>query len=250
MTTISPRRRHSTHGTKFFLLCVLCGVVIAIGVVWRQPLTQLFWFVVGPVVSIGRESSQSELERLRTEAASTSVLLLDRNFLYQENLALKARLGRVPEGTPSLLATVLLRPPGMPYDTLMLDVGTKHNAAIGDLVFAGGSVVIGKVTEVYGSVSRATLFSAPGATHDALIFSDGGSVPIALEGQGAGSFVGKIPQGTPVEAGQTVIFANISPVLAASVSYVEAFPGESFQTVYMHMPVNPFTLTFVEVRKP
>jgi len=145
---------------------------------------------------------------------------------------------------------VLLRPPGTPYDTLILDVGRREETEVGDLVFAGGSVVIGGITEVYGSTARATLFSAPGQTHDALIFSEGGSVPISLEGQGAGSFVGKIPQGTPVAVGQTVIFSNISPVFAASVSYVEALPGESFQTVYMQMPTNPFTLRFVEVRKP
>ncbi|MBP9710684.1 MAG: hypothetical protein KBD50_00240 [Candidatus Pacebacteria bacterium] len=235
---------------RMFLLVLLCLLVIAILAVWRQPLTQAFWFFAEPVLHIGRESSQSELERLREEVASSSVLLLDRNLLYEENLRLKARLGRVPEGERSLLAAILLRPPGTPYDTLILDVGRRNDVAVGDLVFAGGTVVIGAITEVYGSTARATLFSAPGQTHDALIFSEGGSVPISLEGQGAGSFVGKIPQGTPVEVGQTVIFSNIVPVFAASVSYVEALPGESFQTVYMHMPTNPFTLRFVEVRKP
>ena len=75
-------------------------------------------------------------------------------------------------------------------------------------------------------------------------------MPLSLEGQGAGSFSGKIPQGTPVEVGQTVLFPNISPVFVASVSYVEAPPGESFQTVYMQLPLNPFMLRYVEVRKP
>lgn len=232
------------------LLVLLCVLGIAILAVWRQPLTHLFWWVAEPVVRLGRESVQTEVERLRAEVAALEVKVADRDFLYNENLRLKERLGRVPTDTKTLLAAVLLRPPGTPYDTLILDVGRDENVAVGDLVFAGGSVVIGKVTEVYGSTARATLFSAPGATHDAIIFSEGGSVPIALEGQGAGSFVGKIPQGTAVAVEQTVVFSNIMPVLTASVSYVEAKEGESFQTVYMHLPVSPFALRYVEVRKP
>jgi cell shape-determining protein MreC len=247
---ISPRRRRKGSGLRTALMVTLCVIAVAILAVWRQPLTYVFWLVAEPVLHVGQESAQSEVERLRAEIAALNVQLADRELLYDENLRLKERLGRVPPETKTLLATVLLRPPGTPYDTFILDVGRDMGVAVGDLVFAGGSVVIGKITEVYGSTARTTLFSAPGAKHEALIFSEGGSVPIALEGQGAGSFVGKIPQGTPVEAGQTVVFSNIMPVLAASVSYVEAREGESFQTVYMHMPINPFTLRYVEVRKP
>lgn len=250
MMTLSPRRRRKGEAIRIVLLSFLCLLCVAIIAVWRQPLTQAFWFVAEPLLRLGRESTQSELQRLKTELASTSVALLDRNLLYQENLRLKARLGRVPEGTLSLLAAVIVRPPGTPYDTLMLDVGSNEGVLVGDLVFAGGSVVIGKITEVYASTARATLFSAPGQIHNALIFSENGSIPVSLEGQGAGSFVGKVPQGTPVEEGQTILFSNIMPVFAATVSYVEAVPGESFQTIYMHIPTNPFTLRYVEVRKP
>lgn len=247
---ISPRRRRKGEGLRLALVVALCVISIAILAVWRQPLTHLFWLMAEPVLRVGHESAQTEVERLRAEVAALNVQVADRSFLYDENLRLKERLGRVPEGKQTTLAVVLLRPPGTPYDTFILDVGTKDGVAVGDLVFASGSVVLGKITEAYHSTARATLFSAPGAKHEALIFSEGGSIPVALEGQGAGSFVGKIPQGTPIEVGQTVIFANIMPVLAASVSYVEAREGESFQTVYMHMPINPFTLRYVEVRKP
>lgn len=250
MTTISSKRRRKGEGLRILLLALLIMLGIAILVVWRQPLTHVFWLAAEPVLRLGRESAQTEVERLRAEVTSLKVQVADRELLFDENLRLKQRLGRVPPGEQSLLAAVLLRPPGMPYDTLLLDVGTDDGVVAGDLVFAGGSVVLGVITEVYSSTARATLFSAPGTTHEALIFSEGGSVPIILEGQGAGSFVGKIPQGTPVEVGQTVIFSNIMPIMAASVSYVEAPPSESFQTVYMHLPLNLFTLRYVEIRKP
>lgn len=246
----SPKRRLRGRSRRILFLAILSLVAAAVFMLWREPVASVLWLAAEPVVRFGNSVTAGELERFKAELASSTILALDRQLLYEENQHLKLRLGRTPENTRSILAAVLLRPPGTPYDTLMLDVGRQDGVAVGDLVFAGGSVVVGTISEVYAGASRATLFSAPGKTHNALIFAEGGSIPVSLEGQGAGSFIGRIPQGMPVAAGQAVIFPNINPVLVASVSYIESREGESFQTVYMALPVNPFTLRFVEVRKP
>lgn len=251
MTTISHKRRNKGRGSRSLLLLVLCVVVAALLVVWRGPLTNAFWFVAAPLFEAGQGLVQGgELTRLRAELAATEAFVADRELLAAENAALKVRLGRLPEQTPTMLATVLVRPPATPYDTLVLDVGLKEGVAAGDLVFAGGSTLIGRVTEVYRSTSRATLYSAPGEVHEALLFAEGGSTPISIEGQGGGSLVGRLPQGTLITTGDFVIFPNIEPTFAARVSAVETKPGESFQTVYMQLPSNPFMLHYVEVRKP
>lgn len=250
MTTISHKRRNRGRGMRTLLLLVLCVVVAAILVVWRAPLTGLFWFTFAPLFSgIQSVTSQSELDTLRHELAATQALVADRELLAKENSELKARLGRVPMGETTLLAAVLIRPPATPYDTLILDVGLNDGVALGDIVFAGGELAIGKVTEVYRSTSRATLYSAPGQTHDALISNAGGTIPIVVEGQGSGSFTGKLPQGVMVAAGDSAYFPDLNPVLLARVSALETPPGESFETVYMQLPVNPFLLHYVEVRK-
>ena len=251
MTTITHKRRDRGRGTRTFLLIILCLVVAGILVVWRGPLTGAFWTVFSPVFSgVQGVVSQGELSRLRAELAEAQARVADRDFLWRENLDLKSRLGRVPEGTTTRLATVLLRPPATPYDTLMLDVGLADGVSVGDIVFAGGVVAIGHLTEVYRTTARATLYSAPGEAHDVLILTEGGSVPVVAEGQGSGSFVGKLPQGVQVAPGDTAYFPDLTPILAARVSATETAPGESFQTVYMHLPVNPFLLHYVEVRRP
>ena len=173
MTTISHRRRRKGERPRLFLILALCLVVVGIAFVWRGPLTGLFWTVFKPLFSIGKASEENEVAHLRSQLDAVRATLADRDLLYRENLELKSRLGRAPEGK-TLLAAVLLRPPGTPYDTFILDVGEKDGVALGDLVFAGGSVIIGKITEVYRSTSRTTLFSAPGQTHEALIFAEGG----------------------------------------------------------------------------
>ena len=250
MTTISHKRRQQGRGLRIVLVGVLCLVVSGILLVWREPLTGAFWAVFTPAFSAVQSlTSQGELERLRTELALAEALLADRDVLLRENIDLKSRLGRTPEVGTTLLAAVLLRPPATPYDTLVLDVGLDEGVSAGDLVFSAGSVVIGRVTEVYRSSSRATLYSAPGEAHDALVFAEGGSVPIIMEGQGGGSFKGQLPQGVEVSVGDPVLFPDINPILAARVAATEVASNESFQTIYLQLPANPFSLRFVEVRK-
>jgi cell shape-determining protein MreC len=149
-----------------------------------------------------------------------------------------------------MLATILLRPPATPYDTLVLDVGLQQGVAAGDLVFSAGSVVIGRITEVYRSTSRATLLSTPGQSHEAIVFTEGGSVPVVLEGQGGGSLRGQLPQGVTVVVGDEILFPDLLPQLVARVAATEVAPNESFQTVYTQLPINPLLLHYVEVRTP
>ncbi len=251
MTTISHKRRRQGRGLRLILVTTLVLVVVAILVVWRAPLVGLFWFAAEPAFGAlaNLRISGSEAE-LRKELVAAQALAADRDILLQENINLKSRLGRVPAGETSMLAAVLLRPPASPYDTLMLDVGLQSGISVGDLVFAGGAVVVGRITEVHRGTSRATLYSAPGEAHDALVYAAGGSVPVIMEGQGGGSFKGQLPQGVEVRRGDPILFSSLMPILAARISAVEVSPGETFQTVYMQLPVNPLSLRFVEVRKP
>ena len=55
MTTISLRRRRKGEGPRLFLLILLGLIVAGIFVVWRTPLTALFWRVAEPVLRISRD---------------------------------------------------------------------------------------------------------------------------------------------------------------------------------------------------
>jgi cell shape-determining protein MreC len=188
---------------------------------------------------------------LRAELASTSVLLADRDILLRENAMLKERFNRPASSTHTVLAAVILRPPGIPYDTLMLDAGSNEGIAVGDLVSAGGSVYIGKISQVYAVASRVTLFSAPGEEHDALLLtaSTTAGTPLSLAGQGGGSFTGQVPAGTPVNVGDKALLPNLGIQFIATVTAVDTAAEKSFKTVYLSLPVNPLSLRFVEVRR-
>lgn len=217
-------------------------LVVFVGVValWRGPLAGLFWSAVSPLMQAHYGGSASD-----AALASTSAALADRDALYQENLDLKARLGRSEVAPVRILGAVLMRPPGTPYDTLVIDIGFAEGVAEGDFVSAGGTALIGTVSEVFQHAVRVKLFSAPGEAHDALLR---GVLPLSISGQGGGSMVAQAPAGTRVAVGDTATVPGIAGGLLARVSAVERSEG-SFVTIYFQLPADIFMLRFVEVWK-
>lgn len=225
---------------------LLCVILIGLAVYFRQPASSLLWRIVAPVVRLREAWGSSEAVRLREQLASTSAALADRNALYAENIELKERLGRTDSLAPRVLAAVLQRPPWTPYDTLLIDAGQAQGVVAGALVSAGGQDIIGRISEVYASSARVELFSAPGASYQATL---NGTLPIAVEGQGGGSMRAQVPAGTQVKVGDTVQFPGLAGGIVSLVSATDTKEGESFIIVYLHLPVNPADLRFVEVLK-
>jgi cell shape-determining protein MreC len=261
MTTISNNRRRGFF-SRYGLVIVLVLVVFFLIALWRTPLASVFWRVASPVF-VGRNiafgvvgelfsqfSSKAQLiaenDALKMELASTTATLMDRELLYKENVALKIRFDRTLTGQ-TILAAVIMRPPGVPYDTLMLDAGHSQGVTQGDLVSAGGSVVIGRITDVYQTTSRATLLSTPGESYNALLR---GSVPVTVIGQGSGSMYTQVPAGTAVAVGDPIIFPGIMLGFSADVASIVQKDGDSFQTLYLHLPVDPLELQYVDIQKP
>ena len=227
----------------FFLILTFLAAVL-----WRNQLGGFFWQAVAPLLHARNALGVSNTQRLQDALASSVAMLADRDLLYQENLQLKMRLGR-SAGMQTILAGVLMRPPATPYDTLMIDAGSQQGVVVDDLVSAGGTTLIGRVAQVYKTTARVILFSAPGQTYSALLSIQNGalSVPVEVKGQGAGSLEAQVPAKTPVAVGDSVVFPGIVGGFSSIVSYVDTKDGESFKTLYMHLPVNPLALRYVEV---
>lgn len=249
---ISLNRSRRKRGPSFpaIAIIIVFAILISAIVVWRVQIGNLFWIAVSPVASLRNALDATESARLRAELAKATALVADRNALYQENLLIKSQFGRDAQ-VRTKLASVLMRPPGTPYDTLIIDIGEKDGIRVGALVSAGGSSYIGTVSEVYSGTSRVTLFSAPGSTYEALVMlsaQKGKSIPISLVGQGAGSMSAQVPSASAVTVGDSVVVPGIATAFAGPVSYIEKPEGESFETLHIRLPVDLFSLQFVEVR--
>ena len=222
------------------------GVVgrIAAPIISHNPLATL-----GATVK-GERALQDENAALRAALASTSAVLADRGVLYTENIDLKTLLGR-DASMHTLLAGVIMRPPATPYDTLVVDAGARSGVLQGSLVFAGGTTVIGQVDAVYPTQARVVLFSAPGESYQALLMQSAAhaTVPLVVVGKGGGTMTAQVPAGTGATAGDTVVLSGIVGGYQSSVVAVDAPKGESFETLYLRLPMNPQELRFVEIAK-
>ncbi len=267
MKTISRSTWRRRPPYRTLGIALLIGVSLFCLIVWREFFAGVVVTISEPVLAsrallsgalggiVSQFSSKAGLARenetLKTALASSSVALLERNLLFEENKALRARLGNASEETASfILATIIMRPPATPYDTFLLDAGKKDDVTEGDLVSAGGGSSIGTVTEIYDSASRVTLFSSPGMTYGGLLRRQGkeGDIPLTIRGQGGGSMQGEVPAGTFASIGDFIILDTAMPVLTGIVSYIERQEGNSFEVLYFHLPVNLFELRSVEVR--
>jgi cell shape-determining protein MreC len=244
MTTISPNRRRRGSYSGLFITVVLFVVVVVLVVLLRSMASNLFWKVLSPLVALRNEAQSGEVASLESQLASTTAALADRDALYQQNVQLKQLLGRSTL-SHTTLGAVLERPPGIPYDTLIIDIGKNKGVAEGALVFAGGPSAVGTISDVYDTTSRVSLFSAPGESYQATL-EDG--TPVTLSGEGAGSMSGEVPAGTTVTTGESVILPGALSAFLGSVSYIQEESGASFETIYVQLPVNLFSLQYVEVQ--
>jgi len=181
---------------------------------------------------------QSENDTLR--AATLSCLLIQ-----NENDSLRSLMGNRSTRPPGVVATVLLRPPYTPYDSLFLDVGSENGVSVGDTVVVDGSIVLGEITEVFGHTSRAELFSSPGK--ETLVSVGSSHLSLSAVGEGGGAFSIRVPRETEVALEDIVSIPSLSGMSIGRIASVDAAPEDAFQVVRFRYAANFATLHFVEI---
>jgi cell shape-determining protein MreC len=225
------------------------AVVFAVFSLVRTGSESVFWRLFAPLYAARNALFFSDAESMRAQLATSLALAADREVLRVENEELKRRLGRTASEA-RILGAILQRPPASPYDTLVIDIGAQDGVVLGAYVSAGGSTLIGRVSQVYATASRITLFSAPGEEHQALLLPrtvEDTALPINVGGQGGGTLFAEVPAGSDVVVGDAVAFPGIGSSFVANITYVDAQEGESFMLLYMKLPLNPLELRYVEV---
>jgi cell shape-determining protein MreC len=188
-----------------------------------------------------------ENENLKMQIAIYEGKNSNYNSILEENLKLKDTLGRKIEKVDLILASILSKPNRSPYDILVIDIGVKDGAYVGQKVFALGNVPIGKIADVYESTSKVVLFSSPGEKTDVII--SGNSVVMQLVGRGGGNFEMILPRDFTIEKGVEVILPGITPQVVGVVDTILSDPRDSYQKALLLIPVNIFQLKFVELEK-
>jgi len=185
-----------------------------------------------------------ENKDLRNQLNLFSTLRFENKLLREENNTLRERLGRTDRVAPSILASILARPPLSAYDTLVLDAGASEGVTLGDTVVFG-SVLLGKITVVDSHTSLANLLSTPGEKHMVLVGST--TAETVSYGRGGGNFYLRMPSGVPVSEGDVVSAPGSFPMILGNVARVEDASADSFRIILLRSPVNIQELKWIEI---
>lgn len=215
-----------------------------------------------------KKSLLAENAELKEKLYEQEARLTNYNSLLEENIKIKEILGRkISSGLSEkgmILSAILSKPNQSPYDTLVIDTGSKEGVLVDQRVFAFGDIPIGRVKEVYYRSAKVVLFSSPGEKTNV-------SVPLSLPGnkdiissdennktsdtfmeavgRGGGNFEMILPRDFILKKGTEVVLPDISPLVLGIVETIITDPRDSFQKALLVSPVNIQEIKFVQIER-
>lgn len=186
----------------------------------------------------------AENDALRAEHDLDQQKLLDYEVLKSEHAKILQDYGR--DGTQNkILATVLVRPPQTPYDTLIIDIGSNNGIVSDDVVYTTGGIILGTVSEVSARTSNVTLFSRTNLMTPAIF--ERTNLAVTVRGIGGGTFEAQVPQEADIVKDDIVILPKLEPSPLGAVELVESSVKSAFKRVLIQTPINISYTRFVLV---
>lgn len=185
---------------------------------------------------------ESSLVRPQNDQALISALQV-------ENAQLKELLGRSSATPNSILATVLVRPPKSPYDTIIVDRGERDGIRMGMIAYGAPEYAIGRVTEAKERTALITLFSSSNQKETVLIGNGASSTPALAEGRGGGNFYIKLPRNVEVNVGDAITWPDSELILLGTIEKIDADIGGTYADIYFKSPIDIHTLRYVQLKE-
>jgi hypothetical protein len=274
---------HSGRGNRYTkplkITVVVIVVLIFLRLVVPGQFDSFFTFIFSPLWRMERSVSGTDFSAGRTDLsdlAEPQSSITSVTLLQQENVELKALLGRTSTAGTLILAAVLKAPPLSAYDSLVIDLGSDENVKTGDKVFALASPIvtvsttstaftttsttsspisststtevltpIGTVAETSAASSKVSLFSSPGMKYSVEIGPD--HIPATAIAQGGGMFEVQLAQGAHVNVGDTITIPDIETLTFGMVGAIVNDPTQPYMNVFFQEPVNIYQLRWVLV---
>lgn len=251
------QERRKIYQKKIWIIVAV--LIILIIILSTAPAKQILFSISQPIWELENyiaSSSLGDYFKFKQSLINENIILKQKLFLtgdlavfndtlQNENATLKDLLGRKETKVKTILATVLVKPPRIPYDTLIVDVGKDNNVNIGDKVIANANVYIGEVSEVNAHSSKITLYSTPGRKLSVTLGAD--SVSAEALGAGGGNFIISLPREIGVKEGDSIVIPSIMPNIFGIIEKVDFKDKDSFQTIIFKSPANISELSLVEI---
>jgi hypothetical protein len=145
-----------------------------------------------------------------------------------------------------VVSPVLLDLRSSTLDVLTLAVGTSDGIRDRMLVTSPEGVAVGFIERAHSRYSQARLFSSADVTTNAILYGST-TLPVVLEGRGAGTMTLRIPKDIPLTTGMTVRLPTIHASALGEVVEVESTPEDAFQTAFVRSPIQQYELRYTHI---
>lgn len=199
-------------------------------------------YVANSFASIGNifESKDSliiENEVLKEEIKGLKLKQMEYEVLVKENSELKALFGR-DNLKNKIITKIVSKPPRSPYDTLIIDAGSRDGVKKDSLVYISNNVVVGKVSDVLENSSVVTLFSTGGYKQESMLERTG--AVFELIGKGNANLSIELPKDTDIVWGDVFLYPSVDSSIIGNVYYIDTNSQSAFKTVFIRVPGNVF----------
>jgi cell shape-determining protein MreC len=241
-------------------LFIVIGILLVGAIILTlSPVRNTLFFIAEPVWKVKNSIVNSsffeyfktkqrlidERTAIERELFLAGDLLALNETLKKENETLKDLLGRQDTKLKTVLTSVLAKPPQLPYDSLLIDIGEDQGIKVGDQVIANANVYIGEVSEVLPHSAKVSLYSTPGRKLSVVLGVS--AVTAEAVGIGGGNFNILLPREVEVKEGDVIVTPAITSNVFGIVEKVNFQDKDSAQTILFKSPVNVSELSFVEV---
>lgn len=185
-----------------------------------------------------------KISELESEITELKIKTANGEILQKENDELRAAAGLGEKKRGKVTAMIFGKPPILPYDTLLVNAGENKNVRAGDKVFAGG-ILIGKIAETTGSVSKVVLYGKTG--EKILVLLGPKAIETETDGRGDGNFVVRLPREVVINEGDMVVLAEAGGETLGVIKKISKEDPDPFQTILWRTFVNPMNLKWVEI---
>lgn len=245
-------RENSRLSTKRnTLIRVVVGFCVAIALLYVLSglLGKAVSFVTAPVYGIRHWLAESSATvplyfRSRNELLAQIGTLEERLVAQGGNEAILAQRTAENEELRGLLsihdevrvgASVIARPPYLPYDALLIDRGSDDGILEQAIVYYAHDRAIGIVSRVFAQSALVSLFSTPGM--ESTVYVVGPDVFTTAYGEGSGVTRVTIPQGIPLAEGDVVILPSLEVGVLGAVSAIESVSTQPEQNGFVTFEV-------------
>lgn len=199
-----------------------------------------------PTYFRGIDALRAERDTLRTERDASLSLREERAYLESVNSALRGMLPADTDDDAGIVAGVIAAPPQIPYDTLLIDKGSRDGIAEGTVVYRDSLYAVGVVHTVFETYALVQLFSSPQAT--TIVYTPEGRLFAKAEGVGNGVVRVRVPQDVPISVGTAVVLPGIDGSILGFIRVIQAEPTSPEKSAFITMRV-PLSYQFVRVAR-